>query len=41
MKGALSEEDWERIEKFSRSPAYDRRLDMLVPDEDEDSKDDE
>lgn len=39
MKGALTEEDWERIEKFSQSPAYDRRLDILVPDEDGDDDD--
>lgn len=32
MSGRLSEEDWERIEQFAQTPAYERQPEQLLPD---------
>jgi len=31
MSGRLSDDDWERIEQFAQTPAYERQPEQLLP----------
>lgn len=38
MSGRLSEDDWRRIERFAKTPAYKRQPEQLLPEGDEDAE---
>lgn len=33
MAGGLSEDEWNRIERFAETPAYEREPEQLLPDQ--------
>ncbi|WP_435346388.1 hypothetical protein [Haloarchaeobius sp. HRN-SO-5] len=36
MSRRLSDDDWDRIEKFANTPAYERQPEQLVPEDETD-----